>query len=233
MLLITRPLEKAKALAEVLHNHHIPTVISPVMDIEYLPLAFCDHPFAVIMTSAHAIPAFNHLSLNPQHVFLVGSKNQQGLIYEGPCHMSPHGYRGLLPLLKKYIDDHQYVLYLSGDHITFNFESFFKKNFNHILFKRILCYKAHAIKSLSEKAYEAFQANHIRGVTFFSRRSVDLFCHMAHSFRNHFSSYKAYCTSKAIGDVAKKHGFCSVYISPTPTLGDLIQLIRETYYDPL
>lgn len=232
MIIITRPVEGVQALTRVLNSYSIPFIVCPVLRIREIK----DPPIpsfsfqAVILTSIYSISCFQGLPIKPISLFVVGDRICHSLSFKGNLYSSPDGYKGLLPLLEKYLDPYGGgVLYLSGQDITYDFSAHLKG----LPFYRVICYRAEQAQALPALGRAYLRKNKIKGVTFFSTRTLHTFCSLALPFVENFSKITAYCLSNKIAEVAKTWGFKTILTSPQPTVQSMATLMGDTYdYQP-
>lgn len=204
MILLTRPKKDSEKLAELLGYE---CLIEPMIEIEKLENNLNNRiknmPQAIVITSKNVstqdVKKHNTIQI-PQH----GKNAKEILDY---C-------------LNKLSPDAGKVIYLSGDNITLPIdEELNKHGFDA---ERIVTYKTHAPKSLSENFTENFKK--VTSAVFFSKQTYQNFISLTQSYE--FSNIKAFFLSAEIAELANDHNWKEILICAEPNQNEMIKLLQ-------
>lgn len=233
MILITRPYEDSVLFSQALNARGIENITCSLMEISpvSLPTHHLKNPQALILTSPHAFYAIKALDLKPQFIFAVGLRLRQLWQQHGPKESTFIGHKKgvahLLHSLKSHLNpEGGGVIYLQGSHVSYMFQS---ADVVFLPFETIVCYKARSCSVLSTQVLKALRQDEITGITFFSKRAIEVFCEVCGDCTSFFHKTVAYCISNNVADQAKKRGFQRVVTSLFPDTAHMIQRIQEVH----
>lgn len=214
-LLLTRPEEDNRALAETLHPR--PVIHSPVLNIvrqAYAPPQ--GRPDAILLTSRHAVYACADFKDVP--LYTVGAHTAACAKAAG-CgeirHVAPD-----MAHLEPHLPEDTRIVYFSGAHIRD--EDVVSRH----KLQRIVVYEAQAASALTEEAQAALRGDDMLGVVFYSPRSAGIF----HALlpRNATAPRIAYCLSGAIADTcAARGGWQHIAVAASPTQEAMLHLLQS------
>ncbi|MBY0461715.1 MAG: uroporphyrinogen-III synthase [Alphaproteobacteria bacterium] len=187
-ILLTRPEPVLTKTASRFNDAGIDVIKEPLMEIIPVPSfnLTVERYQAILTTSSMAIRAFAKLS--PERyipLWCVGEVSKQTALKLGfKSIYVPQGFdenaQGLIAAIKETLNfDQGPLLYIRGDHIQADLKGILN-SFGYIIDSMIL-YKSIAKESFSNKARDFLltkNKNSLRGITFFSLRTVDIFLNL-------------------------------------------------------
>jgi uroporphyrinogen-III synthase len=231
VILVTRPYEDSLTFVHALSAYGIKSMIAPLLKIQAVPVPFLSilDPQAVVLTSPHAFYALNIYHLHPPYVFAVGRRVQKLWQENGPKSsqliVSEIGITGLLKPLKETLNPKgSGVIYLKGRHTTYDLKP---EDVCFLPLEQVVCYEAHPETAFKADVYQALKSHAIQGVTFFSLRTLEIFCKMCKEHALFFHKIVAYCISDKVAYKAKEMGFQKVITSCYPDEAHMIQGIID------
>lgn len=227
---LTRPHDDSRPMAELLAEHHIPTIIAPLTEIEPVAVTWPQRtPDAILLTSRHAARALADApsAWRALPIYCVGPATAQAARTHGFDHITTveTGVMDLLPLLR---EKHagQHVLYPSGEDIKLDVAPLLAAH--GITVERIIVYGAPATSQLPPALLSAFETHALTGVIFASPRAV----HIARDLLTHYdltadaARLDLYCLSVDIAAEAARHiGGAQVYACPLPSYNAMMELL--------
>lgn len=229
---LTRPYDDSQHMADLLAEHHIRSLIAPVMDIEAGAVQWPQEaPDALLLTSRYGARALENApdSWRALPVYCSGPATAQAALRLGFENINAveTGVLDTLPLLR---ENHagQRVLYPSGEDIKLDVAPLLQP-FG-ITVERVIAYSARAKDQLPTPLLAAFAEGAISGVIFASPRAA----HIAHDLlRQHRLSAKAgkldlFCLSVDIAaEAARLIGGAQVYACPVPSYDAMMELLLK------
>ncbi len=206
-VLITRPEVDGQAFAQVLAQDNISTILSPVLEINYLDNVHLDltNIQALLVTSLNGARALGAVTQRRDiPVYAVGSGTQEILSQHGFMTIkSAQGDTGSLEkLVVESLDpDQGRVLYVHGDFVAGNLEQALKDQ-GFVVDSEVL-YEAQAEPILNERAVEALKSRQIAQALFFSPRTMEQFLVLAEraGVLKDLAHVQAVCLSEAVAHV--------------------------------
>ncbi len=227
---LTRPQEDSLALATLLKQHGIESIVAPLMQIEHCsPNTNEVTADALLLTSRHAAHALAQL---PPHykelpVFCVGSATAQAAraadflaITEGESDVL-----ALLPRMVESLPVDSQILYLAGEETRVDVATLLAAQQRYVT--KVIAYKADAVTELSAPLREALAAQRVTGAVFFSPRSAALAAERLneHGLAAMASNMEAYCLSLAVAETAGTLGWKRLHACAIPTQQAMVDLI--------
>tara|TARA_B100001142_G_C14228097_1_gene614295 strand:+ start:331 stop:1062 length:732 start_codon:yes stop_codon:yes gene_type:complete len=231
-LLITRPEEDAKSLAKALEKHGHKTIIENLMiikDVTHLNINLKGVQ-ALLITSANGIRSLAraHKAKNIL-ICTVGDASADAardLGYKKV--MSAAGnVENLAKMIKKNLKPEDGPLvHIAGSNRAGELGKML--NADGFETRRIVLYKAKAVKELSPMTKAALKNNEIDGVLFFSPRTVTLFCHFMKKAKlfEPFRRLNAYCLSSAVAQEANVLPWSNIFVAEKPNSNSLLNTIN-------
>lgn len=232
-VLITRPTEDSKLLAEELRKLKISSFIEPMFhvkqsnfDLQPETLNDCN---GTIFTSRHAVRPLIGLENLP--CFVVGEVTALEAKKNGFTNVlvAKGNVESLLNMIKGYYSTKKCrLLYLRGQIITFDIEEFLSKQ--NIKIEEKVVYQTDEITALSPKLVKEILAADIKTVVFFSLNTAKIFIRIleAQSLLNIFNKITCFVLSKKIQECLLLAGFSEVIVFNESTT-QLIKLLQEYY----
>lgn len=209
-VLITRPHQQAKELAQFLENAKFRTFIEPLFAVEKLPISKISLPIsAAIITSANACDAVINSNLSKNiKVFSVGKKTSQKLFEAGFKNIVFSGENSAESLQNLIAYEAGKILYFHGSVMSVNFAKKFKNVEN------IFAYKTHEMKNFSPELLQFSHQKSFHYILLFSQNSAEIFFKLAekHNLLEYFKASQILVLSEKILIRAKEIGFKKVKI---------------------
>lgn len=240
-VLLTRPepiLSKSEAL---FHNAGIDVVKEPLMEI--IPVnsfnLLLESYQAILTTSSMAIRAFAQVnSERDMPLWCVGGVSKQTALELGFKNVYvPIGFdenaQGLITAIKETLNSNQGpLLYIRGDHVQTDLKGILN-SFGYIIDSMIL-YKSKARENFSSQARDFLLAENkdsLRGITFFSLRTVDIFLKLCQKERvvPPYERFIALSLSAALSKELEKLPWFKIITASTTTqlIANVIEIIRK------
>ncbi|HPF46054.1 MAG TPA: uroporphyrinogen-III synthase [Emcibacteraceae bacterium] len=231
-LLLTRPLNESKALAEQLRRQNITVYIDPLMSVKYLPIEpdiITNHQ-AIILTSGNAVKALEYFDIeNDFPIYTVGNKTANLVKMAGQTNViSADGDEKILSdLIKNELSpDNGPLLYLCGVHRTGKLaETLINEGF------QVKCqevYRMDAVSELNESSKILLNSRAIDFIPFYSARSAIIFKRLISTagMDNTLATITALCLSPAIKKELSSLSWKEIITAKRPTQSDLFKLIK-------
>lgn len=232
-ILITRPREDAEALAALLVEHGVASLIEPLMRAEFLPgePLDLDGVQALIATSANGVRAL--AARDPRRslpVFAVGDATAQAARAEGFAEvMSASGdVEALARMIITGCDPAAGAfLHVAGTVSAGDLAG--RLQAGGLAYRRAVLYTMRATDALSVPAREALAAGEISGVMLYSPRTAALFADLveAHDLVAACRMLRAYCLSAAVADRIARLPFAARIIAARPDQPAMLAAILE------
>lgn len=217
MLCITRPLDDALVLANLLAERGVEGVVSPIMSVQQFSKPTVFDADAVILTSRHAVPE------GPIGVpcFVVGDQTAQALPHREALQVFEN-VDALIKAMPDALPTHSRVLYLRGRQVRKELT----EQLPHYQWQEHICYEAQSVEAFSPDAHNAFDQQKVRGVIFFSARTAMLFEDLYQKVGLPKAELTAICISDSVVKglrlpIWKKH-----VIAPSPNMAGLLTSIH-------
>jgi len=214
MILITRPEEEAKKLAEMLERQGFECMAEPMIKIKYLK------------------PDWENILKSPVQSFISTSKNSRKFLPAGQVLAAiPEQGKDAQELanwiIKNLTPEKGKLVYLRGDVISFDMA-------------KTLTGKGFAVEEkivYESQAPEVFSQNFLYNyhllelATFFSTRSLENFLTLIrqNKMEGKLKKLRILCMSEEISAAAYGHKFAKIYIADAPNLAAMIEKIDEVY----
>lgn len=222
-ILITRPIRQSKELVNQLANLNHELIISPLLEINYIPdvdLQDLQQFDGIIITSQNAlypILAYEMIS-KIKKVFIVGRKSSELAKSSGFREVIYAGNN--VKDLKKIISKEDRLLYLSGSDVKDGFIEFSNV-------QRRVIYNSDKVESIDEDFLKFFKDEDIKIITLFSFRMAENLLYLVNKY-----GLEKYCIniillvlSSNIAKPFKASKFKACYVADSPELESLIKLI--------
>lgn len=230
-VLITRPIEDSKILADELVNFGIASFIEPMFHVKHLfPRLDLDFKTiqGVIFTSRHAVMPIKELETLP--CFVVGSATAQKAKECGfqKVILANGNIKSLLHEVEaNYIPNQGALLYLRGSLVTMDIVRFFKNKNTQVIEEVV--YQTEEIKTLSANLLDRILAKEIETAVFFSENTVKIFIGRFRSrdLLNLCGHIHYFALSEKVANSLKEAGVKQIRIFNDNT--NLTKLLREYY----
>jgi uroporphyrinogen-III synthase len=218
---LTRPQADSAALAALLHERGIPSIVAPVMRIARRHTPLPAKPEALIMTSRHAAHALPE-EWRDLPLYCVGKATAEAARAYGYTHIVT-GESDAMELLPQIAQKR--LVYFSGADTTVDIVSLLAAR--GAVVQRIVVYDAIPEKSFSTDLRGLLEARQISGVVFFSTRTATIACSLMkeEEFTESATDIDAYCLSLAVAEAAGVLPWRSLKVSHVPTRNALLAMI--------
>ena len=204
-ILITRPYNLAINSQSRLSKLGKKSVIIPFIKIKYLDVKIEDNNYDyIILTSQNAITTFeNNPWMKDKSILVVGDKTKE-LLLKKNCKkilLNEENIGDLIDSIFAKISISSNILYICGDHLSYDLESSLKSKAYNITSKVV--YNADAIIELAKN--EVSQINKaVEIVMFYSPRTAKIFTDLALKYNLYTGNKVAICISdRCVSSVAK------------------------------
>ncbi len=232
-LMITRPLEDAKPLADELATHGIETVIEPLLSIE---LSRNESPDlsdvqALLLTSANGVRAFASLSFERAlPVYAVGDATARAAIDAGfeSVDSASGDVDALAELAReRLVPTDGALLHIAGSKVAGDLAGLLAGA--DFTYRRKQLYHAAKATSLSDEAISAFKDGRVDGVILYSPRTAENFVDLLQKAgaADCAQNMRAYCLSAAVAAKVSVLDWGRVIIAKTPNQAALINSIKK------
>jgi len=230
-VILTRPLERAQALAERLKAEGDEVLFAPMLKISFLPVEDPAEPLqAVIFTSVQGVEgAASAKGFRIFPAFTVGSKTTSAARKAGfeRVFNADGDTEDLLQLILKEANTGKGPLvHLCGDQTAGNLvERLKERGFDA---RRQKVYEAHAQENLPATVAERIKARGFDAALFFSPRSASIFCRVAREkeLADSFSHAEAVAMSAAVKAEAAALPWKKIHTAEQPTEGAVLALLQ-------
>jgi uroporphyrinogen-III synthase len=231
-VLITRPTEDSKLLAEALKKVNIDSFIEPMFHVKHL-LADLDSDLrlfdGIVFTSRYAVRSLP--ALKDQPCFVVGEATALEAKKNGfnKVLVANGNVESLLSMIQSYYSKKTCeLLYLRGEIITLDIAKFLSKK--NITVEESIVYRTDEIKALSSEFIKRIMAADIKTAVFFSLNTAKIFIKRLkeQSLLSSCNRITCFVMSKKIQDVLVNAGFCNIIVFDEDAK-QLITLLGEYY----
>jgi len=230
-LLLTRPAEDSRQLAETLGALGHETVIAPLLEIVYLdePAPDCQGVQALLATSANGVRAFARLtSERAVPLFAVGDASARCARQAGfaDVESASGDVESLARLVAERLDPGQgALLHIAGSDLAGDLGGRLEGAGFTCL--RAVLYRAHQVSALPAAAAREIAAGRIDGVVLYSPRSAESFCRLAEQagLSAALTGVTAYCLSAAVAVKARALSWGAVAVAARPDGERLLALL--------
>lgn len=233
LILITRPIERARDYAKQVEAMGVPTLIEPMLSYAELEFDIPDlqQYQAIIFTSAFAVECFAK-STNERRipVYVVGNATKMSADAAGfeKIRNAEGDGAALVKLLDGSLKDRSKpVLYVRGSYVTFPMQV--ELEALGFLVGRLTVYDTVPSESLSDGAVEAIRAGEVSAVTFFSKRTAESFiaCVEEAGLLSALASIKALCISETVLNYVQLYLWQDTYAAESPDGKGISSLIKD------
>lgn len=235
-ILLTRPKDDAMHTAQLLEARGFQTISAPVMELSYLPhdhnlSKIMDTTQLIILTSRHAVASLASLNIHPNiPIYCVGRSTgdiARSILSHSPITTSDGDESDLLTLIDTTIPTTHSIYYPHGIHITGNLISSLKNKGYAIVDKSV--YNMQPARHFSTDVIAALMQHRCHGVSFYSKRSAQLFTQLIehHQLQASLSSLHAFCLSETIAKSLHSTSFKSIHSSSAPHEESLLEFIAK------
>lgn len=234
MILITRPQPDASQWAQELERRGHRCAVHPLTIILPIPgatsaihSALTAHHQPVIITSTQIL----HLGLlsavhASQPIYCLSAATAEKLHALGFTHIThaEGGVQNLAALIRRH--SVPFALYLRAEHISADLRSLLPDT--HLT--EIICYKAAAVGALTPALLTHIRQGDICAVTFLSRRTAEIYAHLAEqaSIAGQSAIMDCFCLSANIAEAAACLPWKRMIISSEPSSASLSEAIDNT-----
>ncbi len=235
MILITRPQPDADHWAQELERRGHACIVHPLTTIRPLPdaaaairAAITSPTDAIIITSLQILH-LGFLSEIPaaQPIYCLSAATAEKISALGFNHIihAEGDVQSLASLIRQHAPPS--VLYLRGKHISSDLRPLLPDT----LLTEITCYEATAIDTFSPSLTVQLRQGDIRAVTFFSRRTAEIYMHLAGqaNIAPISAHMDCFCLSEHIAQAAAALPWKRFIISPKPAASSLTEAIDIAY----
>jgi uroporphyrinogen-III synthase len=237
-VLITRPEEDAKPLAEMLRQRGYETIVSPLMRIR-----LCDGPEiplngiqAIVATSANAIRALQRRTARRDvRVFAVGTHTAEVALVAGfaDVRQGSGDSHPLAIFVRKAADPASGpLLWIAGRDRTAAFAGALTARGFEVQVQ--VLYAAEEASALTEEAAAALSTNRIDAVLLFSPRSASVFAKVVQNqgLLNGCRRMVALCMSQAVAQKLSTLPFANILIAQQPNVASMLDLLGQPHAEP-
>ncbi len=225
-ILITRPYNLAINSQSKINKLGKKSLIIPLIKIKYRDVKIEDNNYDyVILTSQNAIATFeNNPWMRDKSILVVGEKTKE-LLLKKNCKkilLSEENVGDLIDTIYEKISIFSNILYICGDHLSYDLESHLKSKAYNITSKVV--YNSDAIIELAKN--EISQINEIiEIIMFYSPRTAKVFTDLAIRYKLYTKNKIAICISdKCVDSIAKLH-WKEIRVSSAPNETKMLELI--------
>lgn len=235
-LLITRPQEDSRSLADALRQRGVEILLDPLLTIHFhegggLDLAGVQ---ALLITSANGLRAFAHRD-DRRHlrVLAVGDASARAAREAGFEHVESAAgdVEALAARVGERLDPRGgTLLHIAGGTVAGDLAAMLgEQGFD---YRREILYEAVKAERLSEETVEALEGNLLDGVLFYSPRTAGTFVTLAGraGVGGRCAGLAAYCLSRAVADKARTLVWRAVRVAERPEEAALLRVVDETLH---
>jgi uroporphyrinogen-III synthase len=230
-LLITRPRRDAEAVARVLHDRGIDSLMEPLLKVTNLtvPNFSLDDVQAVLLTSANGARALAQASTRRDvAVLAVGAATAAAARDAGFTDVEAAGgdVEALGGLAKARLDPHgRPLIHVSGSAVAGDLAGYLSEA--EFTVRRTVLYEATPVSALSPTAVAGLNDGAIDGVLLFSPRTAKSFVRLARESSVRLTQVRALCLSRAVADQAAAAPWRSIEVAARPDQEALLDLIGD------
>jgi len=229
LILITRPLEEAKAFAKPLQGAGYETMIEPMLTIE--PVAHQAHTLkgfgAVIFTSAHGVQFWKMAAGNGIKAYCVGEATARAAANRGYEVINADGNAASLIEILKRNRPGTRLLYIRGQHGAYPVTDDLKAAGFDI--EEIIVYNAFLTEFLNPICLEALKKGQIEAVTFFSKRTAENFTRLMekNGLLEALKGLKALSISQSVLESVRSYEWAGAYAAQESNTQGMLRLIKD------
>ena len=232
-LLITRPIEDAKPLAQALDKQGHKTSIESLMEIRELKTTNLKLSGiqAILITSANGIRALAKMYKDKNILICtVGDASAIAAHKLGFTNVrsASGNVEALIKMVKKELSPTDGPLvHIAGSYRTGDLAKTLRSA--GFVTRRKILYDAKAVKNFSTKTNIALKKNDIDGVLFFSPRTASIFCQIVKNSNllDNCQPIKAFCLSKAVSTAAALVPWAKIIVAEKPNSKALLFSIKK------
>jgi len=225
-ILITRPYNIGINSQNKISKLGKKSLLIPLIKIKYLNIEISDSNYDyIVVTSQNAIATFrNNLWMKDKCILVVGGKTKD-LLLQKNCKkilLCEENVSDLINNMYTKISSVSNILYICGDHLSYDLEGSLKSNSYNITSKVV--YTSDAITELSKN--EIAQINEVvEIVMFYSPRTAKIFVDLALKYNLYTRNKIAICISNKCANNIVKLQWMGVKIASSPNEIKMLELI--------
>jgi uroporphyrinogen-III synthase len=225
-ILITRPYNIGINSQNKISKLGKKSLLIPLIRIKYLNIEISDSNYDyIVVTSQNAIATFrNNLWMKDKYILVVGGATKELLLQENykKILICEENVSGLIDNIYKKISIASNILYICGDHLSYDLEGSLKSNSYNITSKVV--YTSDAITELSKN--EIAQINEVvEIVMLYSPRTAKIFVDLALKYNLYTRNKIAICISNKCANNIVKLQWMGVKIASSPNEIKMLELI--------
>lgn len=230
-LLIIRPRQDAEAVARVLHDRGVESLMEPLLEVINLtvPDFSLDDVQAVLLTSANGARALAQATTRRDvAVLAVGAATAAASRGAGFTDVEAAGgdVEALGGLAEARLDpEGGHLVHVSGSAVAGDLVGYLSGA--GFTVRRAVLYEATPVLALSSTAVAGLNDGAIDGVLLFSPRTAKSFVRLAHESSVGLTQVRALCLSRAVADQAATAPWWSIEVAVRPDQEALLDLIGE------
>ncbi|CCQ75375.1 uroporphyrinogen-III synthase [Magnetospira sp. QH-2] len=231
-LMITRPLDDARPLAELLESRGHQTILEPLLTVAPLAGAPLDlnRVQALLVTSANGVRAF--AQVNPQRdlsVLAVGDASARAAREAGFSKVASASgdVNTLAELVRSSLSPAEgTLLHVAGSKVAGDLAGMLAGD--GFAYRRAVLYTTRKARDLSETAISALKQGEVDGVVFFSPRTAATFVSLATAdgVGDRLTEVTAFCLSQAVVDKARAAHWKDLRVAAHPDQASMIACIE-------
>jgi uroporphyrinogen-III synthase len=225
-ILITRPYNIGINSQNKISKLGKKSLLIPLIKIKYLNIEISDSNYDyIVVTSQNAIATFrNNLWMKDKYILVVGGKTKD-LLLQKSCKkilLCEENVSDLINNMYTKISSVSNILYICGDHLSYDLEGSLKSNSYNITSKVV--YASDAITELSKN--EIAQINEVvEIVMLYSPRTAKIFVDLALKYNLYTSNKIAICISNKCANNIAKLQWMGVKVASSPNEIKMLKLI--------
>jgi uroporphyrinogen-III synthase len=225
-ILITRPYNIGINSQNKISKLGKKSLLIPLIKIKYLDIEISDSNYDyIVVTSQNAIATFrNNLWMKDKYILVVGGKTKD-LLLQKNCKkilLCEENVSDLINNMYTKISSVSNILYICGDHLSYDLEGSLKSNSYNITSKVV--YTSDAITELSKN--EIAQINEVvEVVMFYSPRTAKIFANLALKYNLYTRNKIAICISNKCANNIVNLQWMGVKIASSPNEIKMLELI--------
>ena len=225
-ILITRPYHLGINSQNKISKLGKKSLLIPLIKIKYLNIEISDSNYDyIVVTSQNAIATFrNNLWMKDKYILVVGGEKKELLLQENykKILICEENVSGLIDNIYKKISIASNILYICGDHLSYDLEGSLKSNSYNITSKVV--YTSDAITELSKN--EIAQINEVvEIVMLYSPRTAKIFVDLALKYNLYTRNKIAISISNKCANNIVKLQWMGVKIASSPNEIKMLELI--------
>ena len=230
-VIITRPIDQSRILAEKLQVFGYKVFVSPLLRIIPIPKRLNLSPVqAIVFTSANAVRPFSELNSERNlPVFAVGHATAQAAELLNFNNISI-GEKNAESLIGQIINKHSpkdgLILYISGERVTSSVEKLLLRHGFRV--QRQILYRAEAAKRFSSEAMRAIENKEVKIILFFSPRTAKIFLNLMKVGGNErfYGDMIALCISDSVASNLHRNMWKKILVADSPSTDAMIGALK-------